>query len=251
MRGFGTVALACALVLAGCGGGGDDDVDEINALIEDTATVDDPAHCSELMTTAFLEQQGQSSDPLAECEAEEAAGGDAADSVEIANVEVDGDSATAEVAITGGASDGQTVELELVREDDRWKLDRIARFVVFDREAYFASIEAAPGSNPDLPPELAQCSVEALDSLGDAELQELVLSGDEDRSATLISTHCPAEYRAAVMDQFAGNEDLSAEALACITGALETVSDARFAELTLNANQEALQAFIAERCGGV
>ena len=250
MRGLGRVAVVAALLLAGCGGGEDDDVDEINAVIEETATVDDPAHCSELMTDAFLEQQGQSSDPLAECEEEEAAGNDVADSVEISNVQVDGDTATAEVAITGGSSDGQTLELALALEDDQWKLDRIAGFVVFDREAYLASVDAASGGTSDLPPELADCSVEAFDTLSDAELQDLVLSDDEDLSAKLISSHCPAEYRAAVMDQFgAGNQDLSADALACVASALDSLSDARFAELTLHANQEALQAFIAARCG--
>jgi hypothetical protein len=48
-------------------------------------------------------------------------------------IEVDGSKATARVSTTGTEYDGHTLQYALVRQDDRWKVDRLNGFVKLDR----------------------------------------------------------------------------------------------------------------------
>src|SRR5688500_8759981 len=136
-------ALTSVLVLAACGSddSSDDsseDEDQITEAIEFSATSGDPAACTEAQTANFTQQTsggpGQSAEEaVASCKKQ--AADTPADEVEVSNIEIDGDSATADAAVTGNLFDGQTLDLALVKEGDAWKLDRFAGFAEFDREA--------------------------------------------------------------------------------------------------------------------
>jgi hypothetical protein len=189
-------ALALATGLVACGDDGDDGGDQpsgdeaqIADVIETTSTSTDPAHCTDLETQRFVEQttSEQGEDALVECQEDDEENN--ADSVEITNVKVDGTTATADVAFTGSALDGQVVNLSLVKEGEQWKLDYVERFVEFDRQAYIGAIRELllASDDPPVDEEQADCVVAALDEQDDATLQELFLSGDDAQLTELIT----------------------------------------------------------------
>jgi hypothetical protein len=106
----------------------------------------------------------------------------------VSSVEVDGESATAEAAFTGGTLDGQAVGLSLVKEGDQWKLDSLDEFVTFDKEALANSFSESLSSDEDVPPEVATCIVDELNAADDATIQEAYLSGDEEQLFGLFGT---------------------------------------------------------------
>jgi len=55
------------------------------------------------------------------------------DAVKVTQVEVDGDKATVETALTGGTLDGQAVAVALVKDKGKWQLDEVTSFVDLDR----------------------------------------------------------------------------------------------------------------------
>lgn len=179
-------ALACALAalaLAACGGSDSDgDEDQITTVIETSVTSTDPADCEIYSTQAFLEQteSAEGEEAVASCEEDAEDTSNDADSVEVSAIEVDGDSATAEVAFTGGGFDGQAVAVSLVKEDGDWKLDSIDSFASFDREAFVGSIETGFETS-ELTEEQLGCVSDALEAASDEELEAVILdqNGEE------------------------------------------------------------------------
>ncbi|HVY77126.1 MAG TPA: hypothetical protein VG898_01315 [Solirubrobacterales bacterium] len=180
------IPIVAALALAACGSS-----DE-TALVEETivasATANNPANCKRLNTQRFNEQLAGESGPgaLAECE-EEAEKKEGLDSVKVSKVEVDGSSATAEVALSGGGLDGQAVEVALVKKDDQWKLDEIVKFTKFDAGQLAQAFEAQVGAHPgEISHRLAACLTEAFASLSRSEAEDLRLSGSRDTFEELV-----------------------------------------------------------------
>ena len=123
--------LALALVGAGCGGdddggsGGDPEA-EITSVIEESVTFEDPAAiCEENFTEKALEDnyEGDNREALLEdCSDDE--GGTVSD-VEVSNVTVDGDTASADVSARDDEED-ETISFEVVLADeDGWKIDAV------------------------------------------------------------------------------------------------------------------------------
>jgi hypothetical protein len=171
-------ACVAALVLApaaltACGGGGNSqDEDEITAAINKAATSGDPAACTEVQTANFTRQTSGS---VESCKKD--AANTAADTADVTNIDVSGDSATAEAAFTGSILNGQSVNLALVKEGDTWKLDQVKGFATFNRDAFVASFdkELTSGSNP-APPQVAACVKQQFDNATDAQLQAVILT---------------------------------------------------------------------------
>ena len=116
------------LALAGCGGGGDDDPDEVRQTVRDfveaTNQRDGETLCGELLTQEYLEKSTLATGDQA---------GEACREqldrtvdlrlklISVGKTEVDGDEATVRVVIdTDGVQAPRLFRLE--REDDRWKL---------------------------------------------------------------------------------------------------------------------------------
>ena len=120
------VAVVLVLVLAG----GDDEPTEEEKVKETASEIinsDDPSGCTELATREFLQkvtgESGQAAVDACKEDASEPFGDDA----EIEEPEIDGSRATVEAKIEGGQLDGETIEMELVKQDDAWKIDELTR----------------------------------------------------------------------------------------------------------------------------
>lgn len=181
------ILTAFALLFASCGGSGDE-TGAIEEVIVASATANDPVNCKRLNTQRFNEQLAGESGPaaLAECE-EEAEKEESVDSVEVSKVEVDGSEATAEVALTGGGLDGQTVEVALSKDGDQWRLDEIVKFKKFDAGQLARAFEDQVAAHPgEINRHLAACLVEAFGSLSRGEAEDLRLSGSRKAFEELV-----------------------------------------------------------------
>jgi predicted small secreted protein len=186
-------AVLAAFALAACGGadGGSEDEDQISAAIERAATSGDPAACTEVQTLRFTEQtsgEGETGQAaIQQCEQNtENTGGD---SVEVSDIEIDGNKATAKAAVTGRAFDGQTLDLALVKEGDQWKLNEFRGLADLNREALIASFKEQLSSEGDLPAQAADCLAQQLEKASDHQLESFVTSAD-DQAAEQIFGPC-------------------------------------------------------------
>ena len=181
---------AAPFLLAACGGddSSSQDEDDITAAIEQAGTTDEASNCTELQTQSFTEQTEFASGEEAITTCEESAGdGDVAgDSVEVSNVEVDGDTATAEAAFTGGGLDGQTLSISLVKEGDQWKLDSQDEFVEFDKDSFASGLLEGASADGNVPQAVLDCVEQAVADTPDEDLQEIYLSGDADQLFSLF-----------------------------------------------------------------
>ena len=186
------LALVLPVTLAACGGDdGDDggsDEDQVSEVIETSATSADPADCTELQTQAFTEQTTLETgeEAIADCEEDAEDDSDNPDSVEVSNVAVDGTSATADAAFTGGAFDGSTVSVALIKEGDQWKLDQITDIPEFDFEGFTQAFGEQATADGELPPEVVTCITEAFNTAGAEQVKAIIVNGDAEGLNALV-----------------------------------------------------------------
>jgi hypothetical protein len=190
------LALALPLTLPACGGDdGGSDEDEITDVIETSVTSDDPETCTTLATQEFVEQTtfevGEAA--IAQCEEDARDTSDDPDSAQVSDVSVDGEDATADVAFVGGPLDGSTVSVALVKDGDDWKLNEITDIPEFDFEAFQAAFTAELSAEGDLPPELADCIVQAFGQAGEERVKEVFLSGDGQQLNAIFAGCIPGQ----------------------------------------------------------
>ena len=171
------VALAVAAVaVVGCGGGKSDE-DQISDVIEQTATTSSKENCTELETQRFVEQNTFDTGQAAVKSCIDDTGSNA-DSVKTSDVKVDGDKATATVAVPGSVIGGQTLKVSLVKADDQWKLDHFDDIVDFDQQKFAKAFEAAltEGDQP-LPADQAKCIASGFANASADAAKTVILSG--------------------------------------------------------------------------
>ena len=122
-RALATMAAVAALGtgLAACGGG-DSDEETINDLIERAVIDSDAELCSENFTQAFVEETTgeKGDDAVAECEKQAGNVTTENTDLEVSDVEVDGDTATATATYKADGEEG-SVDFEFGKEDGTWK----------------------------------------------------------------------------------------------------------------------------------
>jgi hypothetical protein len=175
--------LPCLLIFAGillaaCGSSGDDEA-EVKEVIEKSATTTNPADCKKLQTQKFMEQtSGQSGMAAVRTCEEQAKRGEGAKSVDSSEVEVDGSSATADAALTGGTLNGQSVEVGLTKDGDRWKMNEVVKFTHFDQAKLVEYLEGKFKEHSDeIPAQLAACFIEGVERGSQEEVEELAFGG--------------------------------------------------------------------------
>ncbi len=168
--------LLSALALAACGSGGGDEEGKVEEAIETAATTTDPADCTKFQTQAFMEQTSQESGKAAvkNCE-EEAEKEENAEGATVAEVEVNGSAATAEVTLAGGNSlSGQTLEVALAKEGDQWKLNEVVKFTKFDHARLIETFEREIEKSGEASSKFATCFLEAFEEADQAKVEELL-----------------------------------------------------------------------------
>jgi hypothetical protein len=172
--------LVGALALAGCGGGGGDSEEgKVEETIEKSIASQDPSDCTELQTQNFDEQSSQTEGKGAVKACEEQSGeGEEPEASSISNVKVNGENASADVAVEGSSFGGQTLEVALVKEGGDWKLDEITGFAHLDQKALAEDFEKTFAEEEGVPPELAACVVEGFENAPPQEIEEFILSGN-------------------------------------------------------------------------
>jgi hypothetical protein len=181
--------LAFALVAsaAGCGGddgsgsSGDSASSEITGVLETFFTTSDPIQCEQVTQRGFERfspSVALAEDPVAECKKTLEPGGEA-ESVEVTDVSVDGDSATATVASVGGPFAGAVAELTLVDEGG-WKIDGLGDVRIEDRNAFQAELDKQAASsygNDAFTKEQATCIADFIrNEFSTEELEESIAS---------------------------------------------------------------------------
>lgn len=174
-------ALVLAVTLAACGSSSDDssaDDDQITDAITLAATSGDPAACTKVQTAKFTQQTSgepgiSAEDAVKACE--KGAADTPADTIDVSDIEVDGDTATAKGAVTGSFFDGQTLNFNLVKDGDQWKLDEIPGFDDFDRDAFTTAFDEELNSGDGATPEQISCIDTNLAKLSDEQVEAFFL----------------------------------------------------------------------------
>ena len=118
------LAAIASLALAACGGVSDEDQVKKAVALEYLSNNGDK--CETLYTDNLLTQLYGSSDAKAitQCKALVTALKPSA-SVDVTDVQIDGDNATATAKVVGGTTDGGVYKVSLVKDGDNWKYDSI------------------------------------------------------------------------------------------------------------------------------
>jgi hypothetical protein len=201
------VAVVAAVVLGGCtdpGGGAaapstsatsqapPSAEEQVVAVLTELGTSTDPDQCTDSYTARGLEVAVGSTDP-AVCRRAVIAS-EPADEVVVDQVVVDGGTATARVTAIGGASAGLAQTLDLVQQEDRWKVDGVAGLAIADRAAFDEHITSDLRAwGPEvLPPETLPCIDERLRAVPDAEIVAAYLEGRSHEAAVGSISWCLA-----------------------------------------------------------
>jgi hypothetical protein len=209
-----------------------DDESRIEAVIERASTSTDADYCDEDLTDLYLETTTGGEAPYADelCEIDAEIPG--ADSVEVSNVQVDGDVATASVEQMGGSFDGSTLIKELVKEDGDWKLNRILGFAGFDRERFdraYREDYQAFGSSP----RVIDCAMTRLARISDEEVQRMVLRKDAGEFPEIVVECDRAGIVSVYVDVYRDPEydDFPPESIRCAENRIRRASDAELVRL--------------------
>jgi hypothetical protein len=177
--------LAAALALTACGGGGSSsgstssgaggEEGVIEEVIIGSATDTDPASCTELQTEEFTEQEQGTTGKAAveQCEKGKENEENVSEAVTVSNIKIEGESATAEAKVEGSGLNGQTLELELTKEEGDWKLAHFAGFAKFDSAALAKALEEELENQPGVQPAEVKCLGEAFGGLSQEEAESV------------------------------------------------------------------------------
>lgn len=183
------VLLVSALALAACGGGGSssssggsDDETAIEEAIETAATSSDPSKCTEVQTEFFNETETGKTGAAAlkTCEKEVEEGDDQAESVNVSQIEVEGEGAAAVAEIEGSALGGQTVAVAMEKEEGAWKVDGFMGFMKYDPEALGSSLETLLNEEEGADPAKVTCVAEGVEAMTEEEAEAMVFEKDEE-----------------------------------------------------------------------
>jgi hypothetical protein len=126
-----------------------------------------------------------------DCEEDAADTEDNADSAEVENVEIDGTTATADGTITGGVFDGATVTVDLVKEGEQWKLDRLTDVQGIDLEAFQDGFVEELTAQNEIPPPLAECMTQAIQETTEEDIKQAMIGGTEEDLLALFGDCLP------------------------------------------------------------
>jgi hypothetical protein len=168
-------AVVAAFGIAACGdnnNGSSADEDQITAVLTRAATSGDPTSCTRDQTLRFVEQtnggpQGQAAVKACEKDAKNTA----AQKIDVTDVSVNGDTATATAKATGSIFDGQTIQVGLIKQNGQWKLDEFKGFEDFNKDAMIAAFTEQPDLK-SAPPQAVDCLKTQLQKASDQQIED-------------------------------------------------------------------------------
>jgi hypothetical protein len=173
-----------ALTITACGGGGSSAEGEITEVIEKAATTTDPSNCTKIETLAFVEQNSseKGKSAIKACEEEAEAGEEQAEGAKVSSISVNREKATAEVEFEGGSLGSQSLELALVEEEGKWKVDQVEGFANYDGAALGEAFEKEFEENPEgLSKKQATCIAQAVGKASQAEAEAMFFGGSPEK----------------------------------------------------------------------
>jgi hypothetical protein len=174
-------ALLAALVLAACGGSGDEGADaeqQITDVVTTGLTTTDPqVICRQTLTPAWVTDVYGSAAACVKVETGNQKDAKPATAVEVSGIKVDGKGATAFVEVKGGGQDGARGALTLAEQDDGWRIEDLSD------ELLRSQFEAGAKNDRELPAALKGCIVEQVTGLDDAAFRTLALGAIGERPA--------------------------------------------------------------------
>jgi major membrane immunogen (membrane-anchored lipoprotein) len=103
-----------------------------------------------------------------------------AEGARVVQAEIDGDEATAEVELTGGTLDGQTVEATLSRDKKGWKLKKFEEFIDLDETQLRKKYKEVTESLPEkLGPPIVDCLTENFSEFSQDKVEAMYLDREE------------------------------------------------------------------------
>lgn len=205
---FASVALAC----------GGSDQEEESAVSEVVAAAimndDEERLCNELLSERFVEAVYGDLETCLAAEAPDDDDGEDANEVTVADIEIDGDTATATVTEVGGDTDGATGGITLVLVSDNWRIDQLGidylRSILAQgllNEKEYSEEEHGPLADETV----RECFRQGMDELDDEDFRQIAYDGmaDRDPSETFIGvlTDCMAETPGGEAEDVSGQAD--------------------------------------------
>jgi hypothetical protein len=210
------------------------DVTKIERTIATVATSSDPTYCDKLVTARYLEQTTSAKPPFADDFCRSEAAGPRADSTDVLGTRVDGDRATAVVAFEGGSYDGSRLELRLVEEGGRWKLDRILSFLRFNRGRFDRAFRSRL-LEFGVPPGSVECVLGKAGQLTDGAVEHAML-GDSHRVFAPMTVECDRDGIERNLVSSIGNRKtgIPPAAVECAARRIGKAGDTRLVRLQLD-----------------
>ena len=162
-------------------------------MITTSVTTTDPADCTELQTQAFVEQSNYATgeDAVAQCEEDVKDTTNDPDSVEVSEITVDGENATANVTFEGAAFDGSTVTVALVKDGDQWKLDEITDIPELNAESFKTTLAEQISADQTIPPQIGDCIANSVNQASDEQIKQAIIGGTEQDLIALFGDCIP------------------------------------------------------------
>ena len=185
--------LVCAAILAACdapiiGDDGDDDSSADETMAEETASDEDavtevatdlfvstdPEVCTEKVTPELVDHLtvGEGEEAIERCEENQA--NSPAESVEVTDITVDGDTAEAAVTPTGGSIGGIELRLGFVN-DGGWKADEVISAEILDIDEFLAGQEADLADSETVPPSVERCILQSIGELDESVIERSIV----------------------------------------------------------------------------
>src|SRR5690242_128750 len=245
-----------AALLVACGGshsrGGDDaksapgDKAAVTAVIKEASTSTDPAVCTRLETQRFVEQDTLVTGKAAiqRCRDEAPNAADNPHTTNVSSVKVEGDRASAQAAFEGGNLDGQKIDLTLVKQQGRWKLDHIDEFSKFDRKRFLTALSTSLARPPSSQaPDTVKCIVGRIGGLTDSDIQGMYVNGDAGKLAS-VSGPCFVN----VIQRELASQSVPKALADCVVHAIDTPPYTAIKRILQGASADQLFQGIAQSC---
>ena len=190
-------ALALTLALAACGSTGGSDANQqiTDALTTGLTTNDATVLCTKTFSTGFVQRIYGSPAACLKVETKNAKTNKPATAAKVTSIKVDGGTATAVVAVTGGDDDGATGQLSLVKQQQGWRVDDLTTALL--RSQFDAGVR----NDRTLAANLKACIAGKIRPLDDSAFRALATGAMGDQPAAMsqlqtITTDCFAQTSA-------------------------------------------------------